>query len=234
MEPACGNASAEYRADRAVHAVGLAIAPAAVAALLAATLRDGGLSEVLGIAVYGAGLLAMLACSALYNLRTRSPWREWLRRLDHAAIYVMIAGTYTPFTLLWLPRDWGWAFCLAVWAVALAGVALKIAWPRRLERLALALYLALGWSILLVIDPILASLTPAAGTLLLAGGVLYSVGVVVHLWRRLPYQNAIWHGFVLLAAGCHFAAVAIGVLGGAAGYSGAEVNGEINMRVFRN
>lgn len=217
MEPACGNASAEYRADRAVHAAGLATAPAAVAALLAVTLRDGGLREVLGVAVYGAGLLTMLTCSALYNLRTGSPRREWLRRLDHAAIYVMIAGTYTPFTLLWLPPGWGWAFCLAVWAVALAGVALKIAWPRRLERLSLVLYLALGWSILLVIDPILASLTPAAGTLLLAGGVLYSLGVVVHLWHRLPYQNAIWHGFVLLAAGCHFAAVAIGVSGVSAG-----------------
>lgn len=206
-------ASAEYRADRAVHVIGLALAPVAVVALVAAALRDGGPREVGGVVIYGIGLLTMLCCSALYNLRIGSPRREWLRRLDHAAIYVMIAGTYTPFTLLWLPPDWGWAFCAAVWAVAGLGVALKIGWPRRLERLAVALYLALGWSILLVIDPILASLTATAGTLLLAGGVLYSLGVVFHLWHRLRYQNAIWHSFVLLAAACHFAAIAVGVLG---------------------
>lgn len=211
METNSARAAADYRADLAVHTVGLALAPVAVAALIASAFRDGGLREVVGVTVYGAGLLAMLGCSALYNLRTGSPRREWLRRLDHAVIYVMIAGTYTPFTLLWLPQRWGWAFCVAVWAVALAGAGIKIAWPRRLERLSIALYLALGWSVLLVVEPMLASLTPLAGALLLAGGVLYSFGVVFHLWSRLPYQNAIWHGFVLLAVACHFAAIAIEV-----------------------
>lgn len=211
MEAAAARAEAEYRADRLVHVAGLALAPAAVAGLLAAAARTGGPREMLGVAVYGAALLAMLGCSALYNLRTGSPRREWLRRLDHAAIFAMIAGTYTPFTLLWLPPNWGWAFCAAVWAVALAGMALKIAWPRRLERLSIALYLGLGWSILLVLDPMLAALTAASGGLLVAGGVLYSLGVVFHLWERLPYQNAIWHGFVLAAVACHFAAVAISI-----------------------
>lgn len=203
---------AEYRADRIVHVVGLVAAPVAVLVLLSVALSGAGWLAALSVAVYGAGLLAMIGCSALYNLSPESPRRDWLRRLDHAAIYAMIAGTYTPFTLLWLPPRWGWAFCLGVWAVALAGMILKLAYPYRLERLSVVLYLALGWSIVIVIDRVMASLDPAAGALLIAGGLLYSVGVVFHLWRRLPYQNAIWHGFVLLAAGCHFAAVTIGIL----------------------
>ncbi len=203
------DAGLEYRADRVVHAAGLIVAPVAVAALLrAAVLTGDGALTTVGVAVYGAALRAMLTCSALYNLSVGSPRREWLRRCDHAAIYAMIAGTYTPFTLLWLPRDWGWQFCVAVWAVAAAGMAVKLAWPRRLERLSLILYLALGWSILLVIGPMTAALSAAAGNLLIAGGALYSVGVVFHLWERLPYQNAVWHGFVLAAAACHFAAIA--------------------------
>lgn len=203
---------AEYRADRAVHVAGLLVAPVAVAALILHVLLSGGsLLTAFGIAVYGAALLAMLTCSALYNLLPDSPWSDWLRRCDHAAIYAMIAGTYTPFTLLWLPRDWGWIFCVAVWSVAAAGVAIKLAFPRQLERTSVVLYLVLGWSILLVIEPMSAALTVAGGALLIAGGVLYSLGVVFHLWRRLPFQNAIWHGFVLVAAACHFAAIAIGL-----------------------
>ena len=196
--------ASEYRADRIVHAVGLLVAPVAVAALVVGVvLARSGPLVVVGVAVYG---------SALYNLLRSSPWRDWLRRCDHAAIFAMIAGTYTPFTLLWLPPGWGWAFCLSVWAVAGVGIAIKFAWPRRLERLSIVLYLALGWSILPAIEPMTATMAPA-GLLLLAGGGLYSVGVVFHLWSRLPYQNAIWHGFVLAAAACHFAAIALGVAG---------------------
>jgi len=117
---------------------------------------------------------------------------------------------------LWLPRGWGWQFCIAVWVVAAAGMAVKLVWPRRLEWLSLILYLALGWSILLVIGPMTAALSVTAGVLLVGGGVLYSLGVAFHLWHRLPYQNAVWHGFVLAAAACHLAAVVIG-LGSASG-----------------
>lgn len=206
--PICS--STEYRADRAVHLAGLIVAPVAVGFLVLWVLLAGkDPLAVLGVSVYAAALLAMLACSALYNLRVGASSREWLRRCDHAAIYAMIAGTYTPFTLLWLPRDWGWQFCIAVWSVAAAGIVVKLAWPRRLEGLSVVLYLALGWSILLVIGPMTASLTTAGAILLVAGGVLYSLGVIFHLWRRLPYQNAIWHGFVLVAAACHFAAIAV-------------------------
>ena len=211
METASAYSPSERRADRLVHLAGLLVAPAAVVGLLVAAVRTGDRPATLGVAVYGAGLLVMLGCSALYNLSRDSPRREWLRRLDHAAIYVMIAGTYTPFTLLWLPPGLGSAFCAAVWSVAAVGIVLKLAFPRRFERLAVALYLALGWSILVVIEPMMAALAPPAGALLVAGGILYSVGVAFHLWRRLPYQNAIWHSFVLVAAGCHFAAVAVGV-----------------------
>ena len=214
MDAAPSYTAAEYRADRAVHLAGLVAAPVAVGLLLLTVLLAGkGPLAVLGVAVYGAALLTMLTCSALYNLLAGSPSGEWLRRCDHAAIYAMIAGTYTPFTLLWLPRDWGWQFCVAVWSVAALGIAVKLALPRRLERLSVAFYLGLGWSILLVIGPMTAALPAEAELLLVAGGVLYSLGVVFHLWRRLPFQNAIWHGFVLAAAACHFAAIAVGLAG---------------------
>jgi len=186
---------AERIADAVVHALGLVFGLAACIALaiLVWPRRD----AVLGLAVglYGAGLLAMLACSALYNL------------VDHAAIFVMIAGTYTPFMLVAVGGAWGVALLGFVWSVAIAGVALKLFWPWRLERLSVAAYLLLGWSIVVVLDPLLGALSAAGLALLLAGGLLYSLGVVFHLWARLPYHNAIWHAFVLAAAVCHFIAI---------------------------
>lgn len=198
---------AERIADAVVHALGLVFGLAACGslAILLWPYRDGRLGLAVGL--YGVGLLAMLACSALYNLVDHAGWKPLFRRLDHAAIFVMIAGTYTPFMLVAIGGTWGFALLGFVWSVAIAGVALKLFWPRRLERLSIAAYLLLGWSIVVVLDPLLGALSAAGLTLLLAGGLLYSLGVVFHLWARLPYHNAIWHAFVLAAAACHFIAI---------------------------
>ena len=154
----------------------------------------------------------MLSFSASYNLAAPSPFREKLRRFDRAAIFTMIAGTYTPFFLNRIGGAWAWGMLGFVWIVALAGAALAIAAPRRHERLQLAAYLLLGWSVLVAIHPLGEHLSERAVRLILIGGVIYSLGVPVHLWRKLCYNNAIWHGLVLIAACCHYAAIFVGVV----------------------
>jgi hemolysin III len=221
---------APYRedvADRWVHVLGLGLGLPAALGVVAVAAVDGAQGQLAPVALYAAGLLAMLGCSAAYNLwRTpdetssggiSSTRRDWLRRLDHAAIFAMIAGTYTPFTLK-LERAWALGLTAAIWALAAAGIAAKLARPRLrigplrigpngLHAISVALYLALGWIGLLAIGPFMASLGAPTLALLAVGGALYTAGVVFHLWQRLPYQNAIWHGFVLAAAGVHYAAV---------------------------
>ncbi|HEU4518461.1 MAG TPA: hemolysin III family protein, partial [Microvirga sp.] len=181
---------AERRADAAVHAAGLALGLAGCAGLAAAALArpDLGLRLLAGLGLYAAGLLAMLACSALYNLAGgAAPARKRLLcRLDHAAIYLMIAGTYTPFALVAIGGAWGAGLLAFVWAVAAGGAAAELLGLRRGERLAVAAYLLLGWSVLPALGPLAAAVSPSGVALLAAGGVLYSAGVVFHLWRRLP------------------------------------------------
>lgn len=196
----------ERRADLAVHAAGITLGAVAAAHLAIAALREPP-TVAFGFVVYGASLLAMLICSALYNLAAPSPRKALLRRFDHAAIYVLIAGTYTPFALSLAPRASGAALLLFVWIGAAAGVALKLAYPRRFETAGTVLYLALGWCFLAVADAFFAVLTDRAGALLLCGGALYTGGVAIHHWRGLRYHNAFWHAVVLIAAACHYAAV---------------------------
>jgi hemolysin III len=159
------------------------------------------------LVVYGGALVAMLGCSALYNAHSGSSRKGLFRRLDHAAIFVMIAATYTPFLAVKIAGLWGMALLLYVWLVAGAGVAMKLLRLQRFERFSVVLYLFLGWTIVVAIEPLRSSVSPQAVILLAMGGVLYSIGVIFYLWERLAYQQAIWHGFVIAAAGCHYAAV---------------------------
>lgn len=202
---------AERRADAAVHVAGLALGLAGCAGLAAAALArpDADPRLLAGLGPYAAGLLAMLACSALYNLAgEEAPARKRLfRRLDHAAIFLMIAGTYTPFALVAIGGAWGAGLLAFVWAAAAGGVAAELLGLRRHGGLAVAAYLLLGWSVLPALGPLAAAVSPFGLALLAVGGVLYSVGAGFHLWRSLPFQNAVWHGFVLAAAACHYAAV---------------------------
>jgi hemolysin III len=202
----------EQIADRWVHAIGILGAVVGVAALLIAAGEKQNLRLAFGVGLYGFGLLAMLGCSALYAVAKPSALKENMRRFDHAAIFVMIAGSYTPFFLNRIGGAWSWGMLGFVWSVAAFGAGIALAAPRRFERVQLAAYLLLGWSIVVASGPLFTQLAPAAILLLLLGGLIYSLGVPVHLWRRLSYHNAIWHGFVLIAAGCHYAAVVVGVV----------------------
>lgn len=197
----------EQRADRCIHIVGLILGAAAFVVLVRIAAQHGQVLPGIGLILYGCALLGMLTCSALYNLTPPSPRKDYLRRLDHAAIFVMIAGTYTPFLLIRMQNATGTALLLSVWGAAAAGAFLKLVYPRRFERLSIAAYLLLGWLFLVAADEIFAALPSPAVLLLLAGGLVYTLGVVVHLCGGLPYHNAIWHALVLLAAACHYAAI---------------------------
>lgn len=198
----------ELIADGVVHVLGLAFGLGACIGLAVVALPDAELLRLATLGVYALGLLAMLGCSALYNnLPGNGRWKELCRRFDHAAIFVMIAGTYTPFALIAIGGAWGIGLFVFVWFVAAAGVVAKLFYPRRFERASVVAYLLLGWTILVAIGPLWEAVSIAGLVLLAVGGALYSLGVVFHVWRRLPYQNAVWHGFVLAAAACHYAAV---------------------------
>ncbi len=197
----------ERIADGCVHAVGVTASLVALTALLIIGVQSQTLLWGVSLAIYGLALVATFGFSAGYNLVVGTRFKELLRRLDHAAIFLMIAGTYTPFILIKMNTPWGLGLLAMVWTMAAIGIAIKLFAPRYLDGLSTALYLVQGWAVIAAWQPLMSAMPGRALTLLALGGVLYTVGVVFHLWERLPYQNAIWHGFVLSAASCHFAAV---------------------------
>lgn len=197
----------EVLADNAAHVTGLFLGLIATIALVVTASHNNEAILILGASLYGLGLLAMLTCSAGYNMWPPSPTKELWRRFDHAAIFIMIAGTYTPLLLNRMGGEWGVGLLIFVWTAALIGAGIKLAFPRRWEQLTLALYLGLGWTIVAAFNPLLQAVSMQSLYLIAIGGVIYSVGVVFHMWDRLPYQNAIWHWLVLIAAGCHYFAI---------------------------
>jgi hemolysin III len=202
---------AEHVADAVLHALGVVGALVAVPVLVTlAAVWHGDLPAVMASVVYGLSLIAMFTFSASYNLVSNPGAKEILRRFDHAAIYVKIAGTYTPFAVL-LAREDAVPILAGIWTAALTGLAIKVFAPRRLEALCLLLYLAMGWSALVIGGPIIEEMTDAGFALMVVGGVLYSVGVIFHLWHALPFQNAIWHGHVLAASFVFYAAILVEV-----------------------
>jgi hemolysin III len=203
----------ERKADVLVHLIGLAAAVVGVGIMLVQASRQLPTPSTACLAVYGVGLMVMLACSAIYHMLAAPGWKEVFRRCDHAAIFLKIAGTYTPFAVVNIGGIAGYALLASVWAVAVFGAAAKVLLAHTWDRLAIVLYLALGWSVLTVFPPLIASVPATALVLLGIGGVLYSVGVIFHVWTSLPYHKAIWHLFVLAGSACHFGAVMDAVFG---------------------
>lgn len=201
---------AERMSDAVVHLAGLAAVTGAVPVLIAvAAVVNGSTPAVVGASVYGATLILMILCSALYNMSTR-PDRAWLlRRLDHGAIYLKIAGTYTPFALI---SGQGLVLTGVLWAAAAMGVALKAICPTRFRWIGLSLYLGMGWAGVVAGGDLMAAVPAPVVALMLTGGLLYTVGVVFFLWESLPFQTAIWHLFVLTASVVFYAAVVVQVV----------------------
>jgi hemolysin III len=198
---------AELIADGVVHGIGVFGGLVAATVLVVLTAVYASAFQVFAVSVYVAGLLAMLVLSATYNLWPVSRAKWILRRFDHSAIYVLIAATYTPVIMQVKDSIYAIAMLIGVWCVAIVGVVLKLALPGRYDRVAVALYLAMGWSGAMLYDAVAAALPSLALWFVVAGGALYSLGIIFHAWQRLRFQNAIWHGFVLLGAACHYTAV---------------------------
>jgi hemolysin III len=198
---------AELIADGVVHGVGVFGGLVAATVLVVLTAIYASAFQVFAVSVYVTGLLAMLVLSATYNLWPVSRAKWILRRFDHSAIYVLIAATYTPVIMHIKDSIFAFAMLIGVWCVAIVGVVLKLALPGRYDRFAVGLYLAIGWSGIMLYDAVVAVLPAMALWFVVAGGALYSFGVIFHAWQRLRFQNAIWHSFVLLGAACHYTAV---------------------------
>lgn len=197
----------EELANALTHGVGAVLSVAGLAVLALVASRRGPAAVLLGCVVFGAALVVLYTASTLYHAVSHPRAKGVLRAVDHSAIFLLIAGTYTPFTLVSLRGRWGWSLFAVVWSLAVAGIALRLALRRRPTALFVALYLAMGWCVVVALRPLVAAVPPAGVALLVAGGLAYSVGVVFYLWRSLPYHHAIWHAFVLAGSGLHYAAV---------------------------
>ena len=197
----------ELIADGIVHGVGIILGTIAATVLVVLTAVYATALDIVAVSIYVAGLMTMLVLSATYNLWPVSRTKWLLRRFDHSAIYVLIAATYTPFIMELKDSVFAIALLIGVWCVAIVGIVLKLTCPGRFDRLSVGLYLALGWSGLMLYDKVVSGLPTVALWFVVAGGALYTCGVIFHAWRRLRFQNAIWHSFVLAGAACHYTAV---------------------------
>lgn len=197
----------EIIADAVVHAVGVTAGAVSICALLIVAAPTVGAWEFTSILIYGIGLLTALTVSALYNLWPVSPIKWMLRRFDHSAIYLLIAGTYTPFITQMKASAESFLLLVGVWLTSAVGITLKLRFPGRFDRLSILLYLLLGWSGVITHESVFGILPASTLWLLGIGGILYTAGVAFYLWESLRFQNAIWHGFVVVAAGCHYGAV---------------------------
>lgn len=198
---------AELIADSIVHGIGVFSGLIATTVLIVLAGVFASTYEIVSVSIYDAGLLAMLGCSAAYNLWPVSRRKWLLRRFDHSAIYILIAATYTPVFVQLQDSRFAISLLAGVWSVAAVGIVLKLFFPGRFDRVSVVLYLAMGWSGVIAYDAGLSSLPQLAFWCILAGGLLYSFGVIFHIWEGLRFQNAIWHSFVLMGAACHYTAV---------------------------
>lgn len=199
-------------ASSVIHGIGIVLSIAGLAVLVAFATLHGNALTVVACAVFGSSLVLLYTASTLYHSVSLAAAKPALRALDHIAIYVLIAGTYTPFTLIALHGAWGWGLFAAVWTLALVGSALELGLLRRYHKLAVLLYVGMGWIGMIAFKPLSEHLQIGGTTLLLAGGLAYTLGVPFYLWRRLPYHHALWHVFVLAGSVLHFLAVLLYVI----------------------
>ncbi|NII11887.1 hemolysin III family protein [Oleiagrimonas sp. C23AA] len=199
-------------ASSVVHGIGILLSISGLAVLVAFAALYGDARAVVASAVFGSTLILCYTASTLYHAIPGEMPKRVLRTLDHIAIFLLIAGTYTPFTLLALPGVWGWSLFGLIWALAIAGSAAELGWLKQYRKLAVVMYVAMGWVALIALEPLSRHLEMGGLVLLLAGGVTYTLGVPFYLCRRLPFHHTLWHLFVLGGSVLHFFAVLLYVL----------------------
>ncbi|CAN5855955.1 hemolysin III family protein [soil metagenome] len=189
------------------HGVGALASVIAASVLITRAAIRGGIWETVGAAVFGVCLLTLYAASTLYHAARAPEWRRRFKIFDHCAIFLLIAGTYTPFLLHELRGAWGWTLFAVVWTFAVAGIVFKLFCTGRYRVLSTLTYLGMGWLCVVATGPLLEHVAPVTLAWIAAGGIAYTVGTPFYHARR-PYAHAIWHGFVLLGSACHVIAVA--------------------------
>jgi len=197
----------EEIAHAITHGIGIPLSIAALAILVAFSALYGDAWHVTSTAIYGGTRILLYTASTLYHGIPNIQAKVILQQLDHAAIFLLIAGTYTPFTLVSLRGPWGWTLFGMVWGIAIVGIYVELLGSSKLRRWSLALYLGMGWLVVVAIKPMLANVETGGLLLLLGGGLSYSLGAVFYAWERLSYNHAIWHLFVLAGSALHFFAV---------------------------
>ena len=200
--------SREELANVVTHGVGMVAALVAAAVLVVFASLHGDVWEIVGVSVFATTLVALYTASTLYHAARDPVVKARLKVLDHAAIYLLIAGTYTPFMIDELRGGWGWSLFGVIWGLAVIGIALKLIFIGRFKLLSTAVYVAMGWLVLVAVVPLVRSLDPVTLVWMVAGGVAYTAGTPFYHNRRIRYAHAIWHLFVIAGSACHAVAVA--------------------------
>jgi hemolysin III len=198
---------AEELANSLSHGLGIVLSIAGLAVLVAFATLYGDIWHIVSCSIFGAALILNYTASTVYHSVRGERLKQRLRAFDHSAIFLLIAGTYTPFMLVNLRGPWGWSLLIGVWSIAALGITLRLLLKGRFHGLVVSLYIAMGWAVVIAIKPMLEHVASGGLLLLAAGGLAYTFGVIFYKWKRLPYHHAIWHGFVLLGSAFHFFSV---------------------------
>lgn len=197
----------EEIANVVTHSIGMLLSIAGLCLMVVYAAMQREAPHVVGASIFGGAMVVLYGASTLYHTFQNPAAKRIFRILDHACIYLLIAGTYTPFTLIVMPVGWGWSLFGVVWGLALAGIVFKIFCIGRLEVLCVGVYIGMGWIGIVAVKPLLEALSWGGVAWLTAGGLMYTLGVIFYAWNRLPYNHAIWHLFVMAGTFCHFVTV---------------------------
>jgi hemolysin III len=206
-DASCQYTRGEELASCVLHGIGTALAVVGLVVVVTAAFLRGDARHVVAVAIYGSTLVFLYLASTLYHAVRRPDAKRVLKILDHVGVYLLIAGTYTPFTLVTLGGAWGWSIFGIIWGLAILGVTLEASWVLRPKWVSVVVYVGMGWIIVVAIRPLAAAL-PAPGLwLLVAGGVAYTAGTVFYVWKSVRYMHAVWHAWVIAGSACHFFAI---------------------------
>jgi hemolysin III len=202
-----GYSVGEEIAHSVTHGIGALLSIAGLVIMVTLSATYGNAWDIVSSSIYGFTLILLYSTSTLYHAITKPDIKDVLRKIDHAVIYLLIAGTYTPFTLISLRGAWGWSLFGIVWSIAIAGMVMELLMKQRIRWISVSLYLGLGWAIVIATKPLMASVATGGLSLLLLGGLAYTFGVIFYAWKRLAYHHAIWHVFVMAGSALHYFAI---------------------------